>query len=361
MGDFPSPIQEITKHARSDTVSDVEAKTASRPVSLNPDPRIIPEKICDGSPNGGEMDSSALSTSIQCSNQPAEQPSLYRSSSATTNSPARVTGNGALMYSEISSSHMTNCTIHIFGNSPKSTSSLCDSVMPQQTTVTPNQVAKFSVRFGSLLGEIETTMPKEQSPSRCLHIACSLTTPVAEESIFPQAHEADNLKAFFRLGYKYKWWHWMDFSRLIQFLQACECPNSLDLLQRYQNDLSSHVLERLQQTTPPSSQGHWLQLKCECDSMNVTLETIKKHKSFLVEFLKIPEVAFTFDGHYDGCTVTVWKVHSEVTAKRIREFLESQEGAVTTNEVERITSITVPVDTNSLCEWFACTNVRVCL
>ena len=348
MGDLASPIQEITKHARSDTVSDVEAKTVSRPMSLNTDPQFMPVNICGGNPNEGKIDSSELSTSIQCSNQPAEQPSLYRSSSPTTNSPARTTSNGAVMYSEISSSNLTNCTINIFGNSPKSTSSLCDPASPPQKT--PNEVAKFSIRFGSLMNEIETIMLKEQSPDKCIHIACSLTTPIAEESIFPQAHEANDLKAFFRLGYKYKWWHWMDFSRLIQFLQACECPNSLDLLQKYQDDLSSHVLERLQQTSPPSSRGHWLQLKCECDSMNVTLETIKKHKSFLVEFLKIPEVAFTFDGHYDGCMVTVWKVHSEVTAKCIREFLESQEGAVTANEVEGITSITVPLDTNSLCE-----------
>ena len=352
-----SPVEETTNVAQYsvDTVV-AQPKTPAMPSSSNCIPMDI--NSTSSSTTNNEKGSPFVQSAIQCSSQSSTPNKQYQSHlrSSALHLPGSIEGN-TLQYCNIEKSHIfvgahfQQCSFPV--SSPESANGSSLGSNPSFPPTQPNQISKFSTQFGTVIGIIESTIPQEISPQVFLHITCELTSSNPNDNIFPEAYEADDIKSFFKLGKKYKWWHWMDFARLISLLQESGCHKSLDVLQRYQNDLHSHVRRRLQECegSPPRDEGHWLQLKCKCDSKNVTLEAIMQHKSFLINFLHIPPEAFTFCGHYEGCTVTVWRVHSDVQAETISDFLKSQKDVILGDQLKGITMLTVSVDMEKICSY----------
>ena len=101
--------------------------------------------------------------------------------------------------------------------------------------------------------------------------------------------------------------------------------------------LGDHVTDSLSvlKEDPPRDEGHWLQMKCQCDTASLTLEHIKNHKKFLISRLKVPNLAFTYCETYDGCMLTVWKIHSPMQAADVKKKLLAIEGCSTIVEPSR--------------------------
>jgi hypothetical protein len=329
----------------------------------NEDASSITSQDVHGDSSPGKSEASSLPTAVQCSSKtPDEHYSSQCRSSLPELGPMTVgdpVGSGTIQYSQIHSSNIFVAS-SVSMSSPESAVSIGPGFVTapkyQTATCKPiSNVAKFSTRFGSIIKRIEETISKEMPVGEFLSIACELTSTNPKENIFPTAFEADDLRSFFKLGKKYEWWNWMDFDRLITLLSECNCCASLEILQHYQDELAKHVSDTLDKADahPPTSKGEWLQMKCHCDSMNVTLETIKEHKLFLTKFLRVPEEAFTVCGYYEGCTVTVYRIHSEVRGAEIKAMLQSLEGAIRT-DLSEVSSVVVPVDVGDLCFKLTC-------
>lgn len=201
---------------------------------------------------------------------------------------------------------------------------------------TDGQVAKYSVEFGRVTRNIVVAVAEDEKEGLLLSIAAAMTGPDPNDSIFPGAARATTVEEFFRLGDEQKWWHWIDFERLILILEELEndCPRALEIIKQYMKKLSDCVQKRLSMLDEehPCDEGHWIEMKCQCDPANLTLKTIKEHKQFLVNRLGLPPLAFTFCHTYDGCMVTVWRVHSEVQAAEVKKTFLSIEGCSKTEE-----------------------------
>ena len=202
---------------------------------------------------------------------------------------------------------------------------------------TDGQVAEFSIEFGKVTHAIIEKVKEEKTEKLLLSIAAEMTGPDPDDSIFPGAAEANTIEDFFQLGRKKKWWHWLDFERLILILEKTKCRRAVEIVQQYMKMLSDHVTDRLSvlDKTHPRDEGHWMEMKCQCDLANLTLKAIKKHKQFLVNRLGVPPLGFTFFEAYEGCMVTVWRIHSEVQAVEVRNKLMSIEGCCKFEEPDR--------------------------
>ena len=202
---------------------------------------------------------------------------------------------------------------------------------------TDGQVAEFSCEFGIVTHEIMAAVKEEEREGRLLSIAAEMTSPDPNDSFFPGAAEAKTIEEFFQLGRKQKWWHWLDFERLILILEKSKCQQALEIIQPYMKKLKDHAEDRLSELDEahPRDEGHWIEMKCQCDHANLTLKAIKDHKQFLVSRLQVPNLAFTYCHTYEGCIVTVWRIHSALQAAEVKKKLLAIEGCSKTDEPGR--------------------------
>ena len=193
------------------------------------------------------------------------------------------------------------------------------------------RVSRFSSEFGSIISRIKAAIRDEGKEDDVLDSAAALTGIRPRDRVFPQAGEAQSIGHFFRLGSQYEWWNWLDFDRLSLLLDVCECARAQEILRNYAECLSAHVHDRLAalNANPPRSHQHWLEMKCDCDHYNITIEVIKEHKQFLMNRLRVPREAFTFCDYYEGCVTTIWVVHSPVQAEAIKQRILTFDGAKT--------------------------------
>lgn len=193
---------------------------------------------------------------------------------------------------------------------------------------TSGQVAEFSCEFGEVTDQIMTAVKEEKKEGLLLSIAAEMTSPDPNDSLFPGAAEAKTIEEFFQLGRKKKWWHWLDFDRILLILERSKCTRALEIIKPYMKKLGDHVTDRLSvlNKNTPCDEGPWLEMKCQCDSANLMLQSIKEHKLFLISRLKVPNLAFTYCDAYEGCMLTLWKIHSPMQAADIKKKLLSMEG-----------------------------------
>ena len=205
------------------------------------------------------------------------------------------------------------------------------SASEEQRDFSDTQVSRFSSDFGSIKTEIKAAIREEGKEETLLDCATELTGRNPKDKLFPQAGEARSIDDFFRLGSQYGWWNWLDFDRLSLLLDVCKCARAQEILRNYSDRLSAHVQDRLValKVNPPRSHQHWLEMKCDCDHYNITIEVIKEHKQFLMNHLRVPQEAFTFCDHFEGCVTTIWVVHSPVQAEAIKQRILTFDGAKT--------------------------------
>ena len=220
----------------------------------------------------------------------------------------------------------TNCPFSFTGQSFGT-----DGQQGKQSQVvveTDGQVAEFSCEFGAVVHDIIDAVNEEKKEKRLLHMATWMTHPDPNDPIFPGATRATSTEEFFQMGREKNWWHWLDFDRLLLILEKSKCTQALEVIKPYMKKLGDHVKDRLSvlKEDPPRDKGHWLHMKCQCDTASLRLEHIKNHKKFLISRLKVPNLAFTYCDTYDGCMLTVWKIHSPMQAADVKKKLLAIEG-----------------------------------
>ena len=261
--------------------------------------------------------------------RPQSSPLMPSSTERSGDSPLPcATPNGAvtLQYIPVQMQQATNCPFSFTGQSFGT-----DNQQGRQSQVvveTDGQVAEFSCEFGAVVHDIIVAVKEEKKGEHLLHLATWMTHPDPNDSIFPDAAEAKTVEEFFQLARKQNWWHWLDFGRLLLILEKSECMQALEVIKPYMKKLGDHVADRLSvlKENPPRDEGHWLEMKCQCDSANLRLKDIKNHKDFLISHLKVPNLAFTYCEAYNGSTLTVWRIHSPVQAADIKKKLLGMEG-----------------------------------
>ena len=261
--------------------------------------------------------------------RPQSSPLMPNSTERSGDGPlpcATLNGAATLQYITVQMQQATNCpfsfTGQMFGT---------DSQQGKQSEVvveTDGQVAEFSCEFGAVVHDIIVAVKEEKKEEHLLHLATWMTHPDPNDSIFPSAEEAKTIEEFFQLARKQNWWHWLDFGRLLLILEKSECTQALEVIKPYMKKLGNHPTDRLSalKDNLPRGEGHWLEMKCQCDSANLRLKDIKNHKDFLISHLKVPNLAFTYCEARDGCTLTVWRIHSPVQAADIKKKLLGMEG-----------------------------------
>ena len=252
-----------------------------------------------------------------------------------SNSPVPCsTPNGAatVQYINVQVQQATDCPISFTGKVVGSDS--CHEKQSQGLVQTDGQVAEFSCEFGALSYEIMAAVKEEKKEGLLLIMAANLTHSDPEDPVFPGAEAAETIEKFFQLGIKHKWWHWLDFDRLLLILEKSGCKQALEIMKPYMKKLGDHVTERLLvlDENPPKDEGHWVEMKCQCDAASLQLKHIKEHKKFLTSRLKVLDLAFTYCDTYTGCMVTVWRIHSAMQAEDVKKRLLAIEGCSKTVE-----------------------------
>ena len=318
-----------------------ESSTDSTGSSLvvGPQPRTpptMPKDLWTSDPATARSDSSKKDLPLQAvpATITVNEPHPFQRN-GDSNSPVPCsTPNGAatVQYINVQVQQATDCPISFTGKVVGSDS--CQEKQSQGLVQTDGQVAEFSCEFGALSYEIMAAVKEEKKEGPLLSIAADMTYPDPNDRVFPGAESSKTIEEFFELGRKKKWWHWLDFDRLLVILERSKCKHALEIMKAYMKKLGDQVTERLSvlEDNLPKDEGHWVEMKCQCDAAGLQLQHIKKHKEFLTSRLKVLDLAFTFCDTYAGCMVTVWRIHSAVQAEDVKKRLLAMEGCSKTVE-----------------------------